>query len=141
MAAGHDLRGAVLGRERIERDQRVGDQRKVRPRKRIVAVVLVHPLATVARARAHRGDAGDLVVRAEHRLHQPQQPVVHEELVDGAGLGQQVVGVDRLLAVVVRQPAADLVENGVEAAPQPLQHLFVQEVGYDRVAVFADLAR
>ena len=139
MAAGNDLRCPVLGSERIECDQRVGDQGEVRARKRVVAVVLVHPLATVPRPRPHRGDAGDLVVRAEHRLDEPQQIIVHEQFVDGPRLGQQVVRVNRLLAVVVRHPAANLLEDGGEAPPQRLQPLLPEEVGHHRVAVFANL--
>jgi len=141
VAARNDLGGAVLDRERIERDQRVDEQGKVRPRNRIVAVVLVHSLRAVAGARPHRRNARDLVVRPEDRLHQTEQTVIHQDLVDGPGLRQQVVRVDRLLTVVLRHPAADRVEDRSEPPPQPVERVVVKEIRHYDISDFPNLSR
>ena len=112
----------------------------MRARNRIVAVVLVHALATIPWSGPHRRDAGDLEVGAENGFDQPQEPVVHENFVDGTGLGQQVVRMQRLLAVVLVRAAADRIEHGREPAAQSFQRLFVEEVRHDGIAVLTYLA-
>ena len=140
MAAGYDLGSAVLDRERVQRNQRIDDQRRMRARNGVVAIVLVHPLALVAGPWSHRRDAGYLEIRAQNAFHQLEQPVVHEDSVDRPCLGQQIVSVVRLLAVFFGDATADGVEDGGEARAQPLDGLFVEEVGHDGIAVFANAA-
>ena len=139
VAVRHDVRGAVLNVEIVQRDQRVADEVRMRARNRPQAVVLVQELAGLARQHVEeRGDV-DLHMLAEHAFDQGANATVEEQMIHGAGLRQQVVGAPGLAGVGADGAHLRDRHLGVEGVPDARHFVGRQEVLYHRVAVRFDL--